>query len=66
MCIRDRELTSATFTRAQILRFKPNFDRRGHAVTDCTDFPPNPNVYSCKWCQYGPWNGGQCQVGVQR
>ncbi len=61
-----KELTSATFTRAQILRFKPNFDRRGHAVTDCTDFPPNPNVYSCKWCQYGPWNGGQCQVGVQR
>ena len=61
-----KELPSATFTRAQILRFKPNFDRRGHAVTDCTDFPPNPNVYSCKWCQYGPWNGGQCQVGVQR
>ena len=61
-----KELTAATFTRAQILRFKANFDRRGRALTECTDFPPNPNVYSCKWCQYGPWNGGQCQVGVQR
>lgn len=61
-----KELTTATFTRNQILRFKPNFDRRGRAVTDCTEFPPNPNIHSCKWCQYGPWNGGQCRVGVQK
>ena len=60
------ELTSATFTRAQILRFKANFDRRGRALTECTSWPTNANVYSCQWCQYGPWNGGQCQDGVQR
>lgn len=60
------ELTPASFTRAQILRFKPNFDRRGRALTSCVDFPPNPNVYSCQWCQYGPWNGNQCTVGVRR
>lgn len=59
------ELTSATFTRAQILRFRPGFDRRGHAITSCVDFPANPNKFSCKWCQYGPWNGGQCQEGVR-
>lgn len=61
-----KELATATFTRAQILRFKANFDRRGRALTECTDFPPNPNIYSCQWCQYGPWNGGQCKVGVKR
>ena len=61
-----KELTPVTFTRSQILRFKANFDRRGHAVTDCTVFPPNPNIYTCQYCQYGPWNGGQCKVGVQR
>ena len=62
----DQDLiTTNTFTRYQILRFKANWDRRGHAVTDCTDFPPNPNIHSCKWCQYGPWNGGQCKVGVR-
>ena len=60
------ELTSATFTRAQILRFKANFDRRGRALTSCTTWPTNANVYSCQWCQYGPWNGGQCKDGVQR
>ncbi len=60
------ELTRATYTRAQILRFKPGFDKRGTALTTCTSFPPNPNVYSCQWCQYGPWNGGQCKDGVRR
>lgn len=59
-------ITTAEFTRAQILRFKANWDKRGNALTSATAFPPNPNVYSCQWCQYGPWNGGQCKVGVQR
>jgi hypothetical protein len=61
-----KELTSASFTRAQILRFKAGFDKRGRALTTCASFPPNPNVYSCQWCQYGPWNGGQCKVGIRR
>lgn len=60
------DLTSKTFTRDQILRFKPGWDRRGRAMTSATDFPPNPNVFSCQYCQYGPWNGGQCQDGVRR
>ena len=29
-----KELTAATFTRAQILRFRANFDRRGRALTE--------------------------------
>lgn len=57
------EKSSQTFTRSQGLRFKENFDRRGHAMTDCTVFPPNPNAYSCRWCEYGPWGTGHCQVG---
>lgn len=60
------DLAAARFTRDQILRFKTNWDKRGHAVTDCTNFPPNPNLYSCQWCQYGPWNSGHCTVGVRR
>lgn len=60
-----KDLTSVTFTRQQVLRFKHNFDRRGHAMTSCTDFPPNPNIHVCKYCEYGPWNGGQCTKGVR-
>lgn len=58
-------ITSASFTREKGLKYRSNFDRRGHKLTTCTDFPANPNVHSCKWCQYGPWNGGQCQEGIQ-
>lgn len=60
-----QNLTSIKFTRAQGLRFKSNFDRRGHKLTTCEDWPANPSVHTCRWCQYGPWNGGQCQAGVQ-
>lgn len=60
-----KDLTSVTFTRQQVLRFKHNFDRRGHAMTSCTDFPANPNIHVCKYCEYGPWNGGQCTKGVR-
>lgn len=60
------ELTSATYSRDRILRFKPGFDARAKRMTECTDFPPNPNFYTCQWCAYGPWNSGHCTVGVKR
>lgn len=60
-----QNITSMTYTRKQGLRFRDSFNRRGTALTTCEDWKPNPSVHTCKWCQYGPWNGGQCQVGVQ-
>lgn len=60
------ELTSATYNRERILRFKAGFNSRGKRMTDATEFPPNPNLYTCQWCPYGPWNGGPCTVGVKR
>lgn len=61
----QNEVTSQKYTRAMGLRFKEKFTKRGDLVTTCTDFPANPNKFTCKWCQYGPWNGGQCPVGVK-
>lgn len=60
-----QNITSMTFTRTQGLRFKTSFHKRGSAMTSCEEFKPNPSVHTCKYCQYGPWNGGHCQVGVQ-
>lgn len=53
-----------TFTRAQALRFKDRFTRIGNAITTCTQFPPSPNIFNCKWCPYGPKGTGHCKVGV--
>lgn len=58
-------VSSMTFTRAQGLRFRPSFHKRGAAMTSCEDWKPNPSIYTCQYCQYGPWNGGQCQSGVR-
>ena len=57
------EITAMTFTRKQGLRLKGNFDQRGHAVTDCTEFAPNPNAHSCRWCMYGP--AGICKTAFK-
>lgn len=61
----QNEVTKMRFMRSQALRFLASYTKRGNALTSCTDWPANPNKFSCKWCQYGPWNGGQCQVGVR-
>lgn len=56
------EQTSQTYTRAQGLRFRPAFHKRGVALTQNTDWRPNPNTHSCKWC---PYKGTEhCTVGA--
>ncbi len=61
------EVTSVKYTRTQGLKFKSNFDRRGHKLTSCETWPTNANRFSCRWCPYGPWEGGtgHCQDGVR-
>lgn len=61
-----KDLTRTTYTRDQALRFRRSWDRRGHALTDATEFPPNPNKFSCQWCPYGPDGTGHCAVGVRK
>ena len=59
------EITTVTYPRPVVMAFKKSWMQRGKAVTSATDFPPNPNKFTCRYCQYGPWNGGQCQAGVR-
>lgn len=58
------EVTSVTYTKAQSEHFIRKFTQRGDIITSCTDFPANPNIFSCKWCPYGPKGTGHCEVGV--
>jgi CRISPR/Cas system-associated exonuclease Cas4 (RecB family) len=62
----QKEVTSVTMTRKQALMFRQNYNTRFVKMTSATDFPPNPNKFSCQWCQYGPWNGGQCPDGIKK
>ena len=58
------QLVTRTMTRAQALRHLQPFEKRLVQVTKATEFPANPNIFSCKWCAYGPNKGGQCTFGV--
>lgn len=66
------EITITTFTRQQGMRFKPVIERKGNAITNATEFPPNANLFSCRFCLYGtrpatdrsPAGTGHCDKGV--
>ena len=61
----QNDLTSITVTReAALSRYLKLYDRRGQKLTGCTDFPANPNQFSCRWCPYKPTGTGHCKVGV--
>lgn len=34
-------------------RYLKMFDKRARRMTEATEFPANPNIYSCKWCPFG-------------
>lgn len=60
------EITQQLFTRDQALLWKKSFHNQGVALTDCTNFPANPNIHSCRYCEYGPKHSGHCTVGVRK
>lgn len=61
------ELYDQSFTREQGLQFALGYEQKGDMITECEDFPPNPNAFSCKWCPFKPAHlggTGHCSVGV--
>lgn len=58
------EISTVTYTRKQAMGFVKMFDARSTRMFNAEEFPPNPNIYSCKWCPYGPAKGNQCPHGV--
>lgn len=52
-----------TYTRDQGTAYFDKYNTRFLAVTSATEFPPNPNVHSCRWC---PYNDGICPHGVKK
>lgn len=58
------EMAGMTVHRHQGLRFRQKWDERGNRMTSAVDFPANPNVFTCKYCMYGPRGSGICERGV--
>ena len=58
------ELTQKTYTRFEAMRYVQTFTKRANKLVGATEFPPNANWITCKWCSFGPAKGGQCPYGV--
>ena len=49
------------YSRLQGTQYFNKYNDRLLAISSCTEFPPNPNAFSCRWC---PYNGNACEHGV--
>lgn len=49
------------YSREQGMAYFDKYHNRFSAMTDCTEFKPNPNAFSCKWC---PYKGNACEYGI--
>lgn len=56
------EVDTKQYPRAQGISYFEKYNKRFLAVTQETEFKPNPNAFSCKWC---PYLDGACKVGVK-
>jgi hypothetical protein len=55
------EVDTKQYSRLQGTQYFAKYNDRLLAISSCTDFPPNPNAFSCRWC---PYNGNACEYGV--
>lgn len=59
------EISRLEYSREQGLRLFKTFDTRSTVMTEAVEFPANPNIFSCKYCPYGPSGTGHCTKGVK-
>lgn len=58
------DMTQRTTSRIEALRYVQTFNKRIIKMLETKDFPPNPNIFTCRWCSYGPSKGNQCEYGI--
>lgn len=58
------ELTRFSLERSELEKYKAYFTEAGKRICAETEFKPNPNLHSCRFCPYAPNRQGNCKVGV--
>jgi RecB family exonuclease len=58
------DITIGVYTREQAMKNLARFNKAGLAITECTEWPANPNVYSCRFCRYGAKGSKVCPTGL--
>jgi hypothetical protein len=58
------DITHGRYTRETAMRQMAKFNKRALAMTECEKFPPNANVYTCRYCMYGAKGSQVCPTGL--
>lgn len=57
------DVVSMKYRQDQGLRLIAGFERRAIAMTEATEFPAKPSIFSCRWCPYN--TPEHCAKGVR-
>jgi hypothetical protein len=57
----QNETDRKQYSRLQGTQYFDKYNNRLLAISTCTDFKPNANSFTCRWC---PYNGNACEHGV--
>jgi RecB family exonuclease len=60
----EDQLVRSDYDRHSVMRHFERFNKRAVAMTSCTEFPARPNMFTCRFCTYGPKGSGDCKDGV--
>ena len=58
------DLTQTDYTREHALNFVKPFHKRAMKLENAKTWEPNPNVFTCKYCPYGPQKQNICPHGM--
>lgn len=58
------DLSTFELKRKDMKRLLLKWDSTNSEMLNTTDFPPNPNIHTCRFCPYSPRGSGYCKVGV--
>lgn len=63
----EGKATERTHDRATVMRMLPSWDERARKFTFSTTWPVKPNAVNCRFCPFGPNNGGDdsCPAGIE-
>lgn len=60
----QNELASFVLHRKSLKKYLAFFDEKGRKFTTTTNFKPNPNIVTCRYCPYHPDKQGDCKFGM--
>ena len=58
------DMTQVEYSLKHLAQFKRTLFVRGNRMTTAVQFPPRPNIFNCRYCEYNANGTGHCEFGA--